>query len=213
MTGKKFSVFVVLIFILFALISVSGCGGSGGGVSYINNNPGKDEPESKGESFTVTFDSNGGSPVENITVSADSTIEEPDAPVKTASIFSGWFRDNNRFKEVFVFGEDGERISKDLTLYAQWADDDPEQNAVDFAAALVGIIYQDGDNPGYVTRKLTLTNESLGANVSWSSSSGAVSATGEVNRPSGSNADVVLTATVRSGDKSAAKEFRLTVIK
>lgn len=50
--------------------------------------------------------------------------------------------------------------------------------------------------------------------VLWSSSNAAVvSNTGSVNRPSGNDSEVVLTASVNNGGKTASKEFKLKVIK
>lgn len=208
MSGRKFFAFMSLFFALFFVIALSGCGGGGGsGGSNDNNNN-----HNQGTTYTVKFDSNGGSEVASMTVSADTTIEAPDEPTKASSIFAGWFKDNNEFTQIFMFGLDGEKISRDLTLYAQWANDDPDQDEADIAAALIAIIYQPGDGPDYVTRNLTLPAQSEGINITWASNSGLISSTGQVTRPTGNDAEVILTATITNAGKSASKTFTLKVI-
>ncbi len=70
--------------------------------------------------YTVTFESNGGSPVENLTnVTYNSTINPPEEPSKTNCEFLGWYTDsalNNRWD----FATD--KITENTTLYAKWVD-------------------------------------------------------------------------------------------
>lgn len=67
-------------------------------------------------SYTVTFNSNGGSPVESITRVFDSLLEEPMKPVREGYTFRGWFID-----EVFSEGYNFVKIgASDITLYAKW---------------------------------------------------------------------------------------------
>ena len=90
---------------------------------------------------------------------------------------------------------------------------DPNSFAVDDALSTVAITYADGDSPSYVTRNLGLPSSSEGLPVTWTTSNAAaLSANGNVTRPSGSNARVILTASVVSGDFRSAKSFDLTVI-
>ena len=46
---------------------------------------------------TVTFDSDGGTPVESIKVEKGNTINEPSAPTKEKYEFVGWFLDGEKF--------------------------------------------------------------------------------------------------------------------
>jgi hypothetical protein len=89
---------------------------------------------------------------------------------------------------------------------------DTSNVATDKAALSVGL----GSNPDLedVTTNLTLsTSGSNGTSISWqSSSTGVVSNSGVVSRPSESNASVTLTATISKGAASDTKEFNLTVL-
>ncbi|MBQ7156113.1 MAG: M4 family metallopeptidase [Synergistaceae bacterium] len=171
-----------------------------------------DNPAPVASGYTVTFNSNGGSNVASITVSADSTLTQPEDPTKTGNIFVGWYKDS-AFNEPFVFGANGDKVNSTTTLYAQWIDDDPAGFAVDDAMAGVEITYAEGDNQDYVTQNLGLPANSEGLPLTWTSNNpGVISAAGSVTRPS-ATAKVLLTAKAVSGDFEASKSFDLTVIK
>lgn len=71
-----------------------------------------------GTAFTVTFDSAGGSAVEQITdVAPGSTISEPVQPTKDGYYFEGWYRDEAH-TEKWDFSSD--TVTGDLTLHARW---------------------------------------------------------------------------------------------
>ena len=71
--------------------------------------------------YTVTFDSNGGSQVAPITdVEHGSTITAPAAPTKTSGYnqkFAGWF-ENEALTIQWIFSMD--TVTSDITLYAKW---------------------------------------------------------------------------------------------
>jgi uncharacterized repeat protein (TIGR02543 family) len=68
--------------------------------------------------YTVTFDSNGGSLVTAISgISSGSTISLPGNPTKDAYTFAGWFKDNNTFQNEFTSST---AIIADITVYAKW---------------------------------------------------------------------------------------------
>lgn len=69
------------------------------------------------ETFTVTFDSNGGSPVEEKTFEKGKLIIEPNEPLRDGYEFIAWFIDSE-LNERWIFEQD--RISEDITLYAKW---------------------------------------------------------------------------------------------
>ncbi len=75
-------------------------------------------------SYTVTFDSNGGSKVESIKARRGNTIKEPTAPTKDGYIFDGWYKDSG-FTTKFNFAST--TIIKDTTLYAKWIKDGEEE--------------------------------------------------------------------------------------
>lgn len=67
--------------------------------------------------FTVTYDSNGGSSVESQTVNYNTTATEPTPPTETGFTFAGWYTDNTTFNNAFNFSTP---ITGDITLYAKW---------------------------------------------------------------------------------------------
>ena len=83
-----------------------------------NSNPGKpsnpDTPSS--DTFTVTFDSNGGSEVKSVSVHSDGTISAPENPTKAGYNFAGWYSDRN-YSNKWSFST---KIRSDITLYAKW---------------------------------------------------------------------------------------------
>ncbi len=69
--------------------------------------------------YTVTFNTNGGSAIESVTVEEGSTVTQPDDPTNTSSegiIFSGWYSDA-ALTTPFDFSTP---ITSDITLYAKW---------------------------------------------------------------------------------------------
>ncbi len=79
--------------------------------------------------YTVTFDSNGGSDVAAQTVSYGSKATEPDAPTKDGLAFAGWFSD-----PALVTPYDfGAPVASDITLYAKWTE-----------AGAYAVLYSDG---------------------------------------------------------------------
>ncbi len=69
-------------------------------------------------SYTVTFESNGGSTVESI-ITEGGLIEAPEDPTRDGYVFAGWYEDED-FTDPFDF--ETETVDSDLTLYAKWED-------------------------------------------------------------------------------------------
>jgi uncharacterized repeat protein (TIGR02543 family) len=68
--------------------------------------------------YEVTFDSNGGSTVWEITgITPGSTIELPSEPTKNAHAFAGWFIDNNTFLNEFT---ESTPVTGNITVFAKW---------------------------------------------------------------------------------------------
>ncbi|MCF7929921.1 MAG: InlB B-repeat-containing protein [Acholeplasmataceae bacterium] len=68
--------------------------------------------------YTVTFDSNGGSPVDSLTdIVSESLIDAPEEPYKYNAIFVGWFKEIELVNE-WNFSSD--IVTQDITLYAKW---------------------------------------------------------------------------------------------
>ncbi|GMO36869.1 MAG: hypothetical protein Ta2B_16780 [Termitinemataceae bacterium] len=68
--------------------------------------------------FTVTFNSNGGSSVMAIAgISSGATITLPANPTKVTDTFDGWFTDNETFLNEFTAST---AVVADVTIYAKW---------------------------------------------------------------------------------------------
>jgi len=69
------------------------------------------------EPKTITFDSNGGSPVESQLLYKGQAVVRPDDPNKTGFDFDGWYLDSINFKSKWNFST---IPTKDTVLYAKW---------------------------------------------------------------------------------------------
>ena len=131
MTSKKFVSLLAIMFLLFtAVFANSGCGGGSNGSINENKtqpddsnlspetNPSPEPTPIPEISFTVTFNSNGGSSVESQTVKSGEKAVEPTAPIKDSYTFVGWYNDS-ALAEHFSFNT---AITADITLYAGWGD-------------------------------------------------------------------------------------------
>jgi len=96
---KKIS--VALLILMAALVACDG--GSEGGTTTT--------------SYTVVFDSQGGSAITNQSVNNGDNAVEPATPVKTGYIFGGWYTDLS-YSDIWDFNND--TVTENTTLYAQW---------------------------------------------------------------------------------------------
>lgn len=107
---KKFGV----ILSLFAVFTVflTGCGDPSG-----STDSGK---------YTVTFDTNGGSPVPAALTDVDkgTKIDKPTDPAKGAFTFKGWY--NNKTFSGSAWNFDSDTVSGNTTLYANYTKDKPD---------------------------------------------------------------------------------------
>lgn len=69
--------------------------------------------------YTVTFNSNGGSSVEPMNVNAGAKLTEPTNPTKGNDLFVGWYKEST-LETVWVFATD--TVNSNITLYAKWAE-------------------------------------------------------------------------------------------
>ena len=161
--------------------------------------------------YTVTFNSNGGSNVADVNIFSGGTVDMPENPTRIGYVFAGWFKDET-FTNMFVFGDNGDKITEDTTLYAQWLNADTLR--AEYALGEIVIGYADGDNPKYVTQNLMLPSNTEDVNVTWSSNNvPVISPAGEVTRPQYIDTNVTLTATATSGAETATRDFTLKVIR
>ncbi|MGI6375415.1 MAG: InlB B-repeat-containing protein [Anaerolineae bacterium] len=106
------------------------------------------------ESYTVTFDSQGGSAVSSQTVDYGGHVIEPTAPTWTGHTFGGWFKEA-ACTAAWDFASD--TVTADMTLYANWtvSDTTPPQLTVSGATA-DGVPMAGDPETGYI---LTTTRE------------------------------------------------------
>ena len=75
------------------------------------------------KSFTVTFDSNGGTAVPAQTVASGGTATEPPTQTLGYMYLDGWYTDNNTFQNKWNFSTN--TVTADITLYARWIEIPP----------------------------------------------------------------------------------------
>lgn len=66
--------------------------------------------------YTITFNTNGGSPIGQETVKEGLLLKKPDDPTKAGYTFAGWYRDAELTKPYDFLNA----IVEDMTLYAKW---------------------------------------------------------------------------------------------
>lgn len=107
---KKSLKLVSLLLGAALILGFTGCDSS------VSSEPTLIFPQTSESTYTVTFNTNGGSVVSSQTVESGKTATEPTAPTKDGYIFGGWFTDSN-FTTAFTFST---AITADITLYAKW---------------------------------------------------------------------------------------------
>ncbi|WP_168735955.1 InlB B-repeat-containing protein [Cohnella fermenti] len=91
----------------------TGTGGNNGG---SGNNGGGSNPDAP--TYTLTFESNGGTAVAAQTVRQGEELSKLPAPSKEGYIFQGWFRDS----ELSLIFVEGSTVTADTKLYAKYID-------------------------------------------------------------------------------------------
>ena len=166
-----------------------------------------------GSNVTVSFESNGGSAVSSVQVQRGTTVSRPENPTRSGWVLLGWYNDEE-CSSAFLFDE--EPVKKDITLYADWIEDDADSAAAAYAARQIVIGYQDGDYADSVTGNISLptsVEQADGVVVSWSSSApDVIAADGTVVRPDAQDVQVTLTATAEKGGKKQTVSFDLIVL-
>ena len=94
------------------------------GDDIINSNTSSSSSggSSSGTSYSVNFDTVGGTDIIKIRVKANGTIVKPEDPTKEGYIFGGWYSD----PECTVEFDFDAKITKNTTLYAQWIPEETE---------------------------------------------------------------------------------------
>jgi uncharacterized repeat protein (TIGR02543 family) len=86
--------------------------------------------------YTVTYNSNGGSPVSSITVDAFDPFIPDQVPTKDGFIFGGWYIDEDLYYPMsFQTG-----VNESLTLYAKWIDESASLTRDDMIAIINDVL-------------------------------------------------------------------------
>ena len=107
-----------------------------------SQNPGESESQSGSEvvgTYTVTFDSNGGSSVASQTVKKGEKVKKPTDPTKEGFTFGNWFED----KVLATQYDFNTPVTSNFTLYASWTKntqppEPPTPQDYDFYVAIAG---------------------------------------------------------------------------
>ena len=75
-------------------------------------------------SYTISFDTNGGTQIDSVRVRRNGLLKEPERPVKAGYMFDGWYSD----KELSVKYEFASKVTKSFTLYAKWHEEKSDNN-------------------------------------------------------------------------------------
>ena len=97
MSKKRNLIFLCLL--ILEVLLITGC--------FLTSTP----------TYTVTFDSQGGSAVDSQTVEQDVKATDPTAPTKTGYTFGGWYKESGCTNR---WDFDIATVTSDVTLYAKW---------------------------------------------------------------------------------------------
>ena len=81
-------------------------------------NKGRKTGGSSSSTYTVRFDTNGGSEVTSQRITRNNSVKEPTAPTKDGYEFAGWYTDKDLTDEYDFTA----KVTKGFTLYAKWND-------------------------------------------------------------------------------------------
>lgn len=165
--------------------------------------------------FTVTFQSNGGTAVAAITnVANNSLITAPTNPTRANYTFAGWFKETGLTNQ-WNFGSD--RVTANITLYAKWDAVGPtDQQKVDAVYDWLNLTNLNDLTNASPRIIMPVENMSYpGVAISWERSHPAVIlANGVIVQPDAETGDitVTLTATITAGAVTRTKTFTATVL-
>jgi uncharacterized repeat protein (TIGR02543 family) len=131
--------FLAALLAAAVFMGLAGCeqlpGVTSGAQESDENNDGNDDsddtPNTTPGSFTVSFDSRGGSPVASQTVAKSGAVTRPSPdPARDGYTFAGWFTGEAADADDWSFT--GDTVTSDITLYARWKPVPPDKVLVNF---------------------------------------------------------------------------------
>ena len=111
MKKDKFSILLLVLAALIITASLASCNKDKEGETGTTADSYVERTE-----CTVTFDSNGGSEISPVTVYKNSSLAPVDTPKRDDYVFVGWTYEGRDWS----FGEQGDAVKTDMTLYANW---------------------------------------------------------------------------------------------
>ena len=78
------------------------------------------------KSFTITFDTNGGSEITSLEVKNGEIVKLPETPTKDGYKFVGWINENGNIIT------EGTKVTEDITLKAEWISNDEQTITAEF---------------------------------------------------------------------------------
>ena len=157
----------------------------------------------KTKKYNIAFETNGGSLLESIAVSADGTVVKPADPTKEGHIFTGWYYNN----ELYDFSK---LVTSNITLEARWEEKGEDTISVEG----VNVNKKSLDLLEGETSKLIATVEPTNATnkeVTWASSNTAVATVdsdGNVKAKKAGTAKIIVTT--KDGNCIAKVEVKVT---
>lgn len=115
--------------------------GDGQPTESTETEPEPTETEPVVVTYTVTFDSNGGSAVDAQAVEEGMTATEPDAPSMEGYTFTGWYVD----AELTTAYDFATPVTADVTLYAKWEEENENYCTVDYVLVLDESVIDNAD--------------------------------------------------------------------
>ncbi len=108
---KLLVMMLTVVMFVFCLLGVAAC------------EPNENENDNKNEktTYTVTFETVGGTAISPSTVQAGKTVSRPSNPTKTGAEFVDWYTSSTYDGEPYNFSTP---VNANLTLYAKWSDAD-----------------------------------------------------------------------------------------
>lgn len=167
--------------------------------------------------YSVTFNTDDGSKVDSQSIKYKDNALTPNNPRKTGYVFDGWYLDAT-FNKLYDFSSE---VTNDITLYAKWTGNSlAVQQAAKALTLETAFTFADGDTWECITSDFFMLGKGkFDTQLTWTSSdndivkieAGSDNVTGVVTRPKDKDTNVLITATISSGDISITKTFLLII--
>lgn len=147
--------------------------------------------------YTVIFDSNGGSKVENQIVQKHERVTRPADPVLNGYTFGGWYQDSSM---TVSWNFEANQIAADTTIYAKWKKDVipslVKVNKITLNKKFVNLAVKDSVKISAIVLPANAQNKA----VEWTSSNSKVAVVDSTGKVSAKGAgEAIITATAKDG--------------